>query len=200
MDEPLAIIMSPFHVYLAPVGTAFPLVDDVPSGGWEELGANGIANLGDDGVTITHAQTIVEHTGGGTTGVLKAVRTEEKPTIAFSLADVTPETYARALNGAVVSDIPAASGTPGYQSIPLHQGMNVSTFALLVKGPSPLLAGGYAQFQVPKVYQKATPKPKFSKGGAAMLEFEYAIMEDLDAATENERFGLLVAQDAVALP
>lgn len=208
MAAPYEILATPFEVWLAPVGTAFPTLDEEPdelspsdsNEVWALLGANGADNQGDEGVTVEHQQTLNVFHGGKSTAPLKAWRTEEGLRIAFTLFDVTLEAYAKAINDQTITDNAAASGTAGYREIPLHQGGQVAVFALLARGEnSPYGDGWLAQYEVPKVYQSGNPAPVYRKGQPAGLQFEFMALADLDAATEAERFGRLIVQDAAAL-
>jgi len=196
MGEPYEIIMSPFEVYLAPVSTAFPAINATPASPWVKLGTSGLDNMDEEGVTVSHEQSITQKRTLGSTGPAKVARTEENLTISFSLVDLTLEQYAKALNGVTVSDVAAGADTAGYRSITLRQGRSVSTYALLVRGLSPYGDGYNAQYQVPVCYQSDNPAPVFSKGDAAALKFTFTAIEDPNAATEAARFGTLVAQDA----
>lgn len=197
--QPYEIIMAPFEVFTAPVGEAFPDVDETPTGNWELFGTNGIKNYSEDGVTVTHEQTLEPHRTVGSTGPVKVKRTEESLLIDFVLEDLSLEQYAKVLNNVVVTDTAAGSGTPGHRDITLRQGPAVAEFAVLVRGPSPYADGMIAQYQVPRAYQAANPTPVFSKGEAAGLAVQLAALEDMNAATDEERFGKLVAQDAAAI-
>jgi len=194
--EPYEIIMSPFEVYLAPVGEAFPLIDAVPAGNWALLGTRGKGNIAEDGITVTHNQTLNPHRTSGTTGPVKVVRSEEELLISFLLEDLSLEQYAKVLNNVAVSDTPAGVGTAGFRDITLRQGPDVSAYALLCRGKSPYGDSWNSQYQVPIVYQNDNPAPAFTKSGAAGLQVTLAALEDLSAATDAERFGKLVAQDA----
>lgn len=194
MSEPHDIIISPFTVYIAPVGESFPAIEDTPAGNWAALGDNR-DEQGEDGVTVTHEQTIVQHRGQAT-GPAKVARSEENLMIGFVLHNMTLEKYGKVLNDASVTDTPAGGGAAGYRDIDLHQGHSVSLFALLVRGPSSYGDGWNSQYQVPVCYQSANPAPVFSKGGAAGLSCEFTALEDPNAATEADKFGKLVVQDA----
>jgi hypothetical protein len=196
--EPYEIIMSPFTVYIAPVGESFPDVDETPSGNWATLGTNGLRNQSDDGVTVTHSQTLSEHRNAGSTGPMKVTRQEESLVIGLTLEDLTAEAYAKVLNNQTVTDTAAGSGTPGDRAFPLYQGKDVSTFALLVKGVSPYGDSWAAQYEIPVCYQSANPAPVFTKGEAAALAVEFTALEDPDAASASERFGHYRSQDADA--
>ena len=57
---PFEIIVDPFDVYVAAVGTSFPLVDGSLSA-WTQLGTSGSKSFTEDGVVVTHSQTIDYH-------------------------------------------------------------------------------------------------------------------------------------------
>jgi len=198
--EPYEIIMAPYEVYLAVEGTAFPLIDAVPGAGWVLLGKLGKLNQGEEGITVTHNQNVVYKRTAGSTGPVKAVRNEEDMTVGFLLEDMTLEAYAKALNGVAVTDVPAGVGTAGYREITLRQGHAITVYALLCRGVSPYGDGWNAQYQVPRVIQTDNPAPTYSKGGSAALRVLFTALEDHLAATEEERFGKLVTQDADPLP
>lgn len=191
MAAPFEIIASPFDVWLAPVGTAFPDIGDAPGIAWELLGANGAANYAEEGITVTHEQTVEVFRGLRGTGPVKAFRTSEGLMLGFTLHDLTLESYAKVLNDVTVTDEATV------RHMPLHQGPNVSQFALLCRGASPYDDDEFEmQYEVPKVFQSANPAPVHRKGQPAGLACVFTALEDLEAATEAERFGRLVAQDA----
>lgn len=196
--KPYEIIISPFEVFMAPEGTSFPDVDETPAAPWALLGTNGVKNYSEDGVTVTHEQTVEQHRTLGSTGPMKAKRTEESLMVEFVLEDLSLEQYAKILNNVSVADTPAGAGTPGIRTIPLRQGSDVATFAVLVRGPSAYADGFVSQYQIPRVYQGANPAPAFTKGEAAGLQVQLVALEDPNAASDAERFGLLVMQDAAA--
>jgi hypothetical protein len=197
--EPYEIITAPFNVYVAPVGTAFPDVDEAPGVLWALLGTNGTRSQDEDGVTITHEQTVNEIRAGGSTGPIKAARAEESLVVAFNLMDLSLEAYAAVLNNATVTDTPAGAGAMGTRSIGLSRGFAVNAVALLIRGEDgPYGPGLPIQYEVPRAYEAASAAPQFTKGAAAVLACEWRALEDLDAASDEERFGRLVAADAPA--
>lgn len=198
MAQPYEILAAPLEVWLAAYGEAFPDPGDAsPGGNWELLGVNGADNQGDEGLTIEHQQTINIFRGGKSTAPLKAWRTEEGLRIAVTLFDVSLETYAKAINDATVTDSSPGSSSIGTREVNLHQGSQVAVFALLARGEHSPYGDDWAlQYQVPKVYQSANPAPVYRKGQPAGLAFEFMALADLDAATEDERFGQLIVQDA----
>lgn len=198
--SPWEIVMSPYDVYIAPEGEAMPVVDSTPAGNWALLGTNGKSNYSEDGVTVTHGQTINAHRTLGSLGPVKSARTEEELMVGLVLEDVSMEQYAKVLNDVAVTDTPAASGVAGIREITMRQGEQPAVFALLVKGQGPYGEGWPMQFYIPRCFQNGSPAPVFTKGEAAGLEVEFMALEDLTAATEAERFGKIVAQDADPLP
>ena len=195
--EPFELIASPFEVWLAPVGTTFPDPDEAPSAPWELLGVNGAYDYDSEGITVTHSQTVNAFRGLKGTGPLKAFRTEEDLKLGFMLHDLSLEEYAKIINKAS-TDVTGGSTTAGGTTkiLNLHQGPNIEFFALLARGASPYDDDNLSmQYQVPKVYQSGSPAPVFKKGEPAGLALEFTALEDLDATTEDERFGTLVAQD-----
>src|SRR3990167_8660628 len=113
MATPYEIVAAPLTVWVAPTGTAFPDVDTAPNGSWTKLGTSGDKNYADDGVTVTHEQTIETFTPAGSTAARKAWRTEEGLLVEFVLVDISADQYAKILNDATVTDTGAGAGTPG---------------------------------------------------------------------------------------
>lgn len=197
--EPFEIIGAPFTIWMAPVGTAFPLIDGAPATPWVLIGTNGIRNQADTGVTVSHTQKIDQARPGGTTGPVKAWRSEEDFMISYSLWDLTLEQYLYALNGIAPTTTAAATGTAGFKKTGLSRGVEITQYALLARGESPYIASANAQYEVPRCYQSASPKTVFAKGKPAALDFEWTALEDLTATDDAERFGRLVAQHQLPL-
>jgi hypothetical protein len=188
MAAPYEVITGPLTVYVAPVATAFPAVNAAPGGGWFKLGTNGTKNYDEPGVTVTHDQTVGKFTPAGSTAARKVFRTAEQLLIEFSLADLTIEQYAKIMNDATVT---TTVGPPATKDINLQLGLAVTTFALLARGVSPISDALPAQYQVPIVYQAASPKPVYSKTGVAMLACQFEALDDLALG-----FGKLMIQTA----
>jgi len=195
--EPYEIIGAPYTLWLAPIGTAFPLIDADPAVDWIKVGTNGDRNYSEDGVTVAHSQSFEQARPAGATGPVKAWRTEEDLMIRLSLWDLTLEQYATALNDATITTTAAGSGTAGFKAIGLSQGQEVALYSMLVRGVSPY--GNFnAQYQVPRCYQSGSPEPVFKKGDPAGLDLEFTALEDM-AASATERFGTLVSQHQAPL-
>ena len=196
---PYEIIAAPFTVWFAPVGTAFPTVDGVPAVTWKKVGSSGDLNYFDEGVKVSHAQSMSKFRALGDAGSRKVFRTEEDLSIGLTLADVTLEQYAHALNSNAITAVAASAGVAGYKKIGLSRGFAVATVALLVRGPSPYMDLGNMQYEVPRAAQSGTPEVVYRKNEPAGLALLWEALVDPNAANEFERFGVLRAMTAVAL-
>lgn len=192
--EPFEVVAAPLTVWVGPVGTAFPDVDEAPSGTWFKLGTSGDKNYGDDGVVVTHQQTITPWTPAGSTMPRKVWRTSEGIMIGFTLVDISAPQYAKILNDGSVTQTAAGAGTPGYDSVPLYQGIEVAAFALVARGLSPADEALAAQYQVPIVYQGAEPAVTYNKGTPAGLAIQFTALFDDDSGGVGD----LIVQTAVA--
>ncbi len=200
MPAPLELLAGPITLWLAPVGTAFPLVTGAPPGPWVRIGTSGDASYDEDGVVVSHVQKIDTARAAGTTGPIKAFRTEEDLMISLKLMDISLEQYSVAMNAALVTTVAAAVNVPGTKRMPLMRGGNVVIYALLARGFISAYGDGFVgQYEVPRVFQSDNPKPVFKKGKPMTLDLEFTALEDLSAATPLERFGRLVSQHQVPL-
>lgn len=186
---PYQIIMASAQVYWAPVGEVPPLVNAAtPGGRW--LPVADFDDYDDDGVTITHSSKIETVRGAGTTLIRKASRTEEDCMVSFSIMDQALANFRHAVNLNSLTTIPAASGTPGLERMGGLQGVQVQTMALLVRTLSPKSGdpNSFRQIYIPNCYQSGSPKPKYSKGKAAMLELEFTAMQNPYYTSDLDKF------------
>lgn len=186
-SAPHEILNGPLELYLAPVGTTPPEVDEEPAGPWALVATSGKRNYSEDGLTVNHDQTIEGFRSGGGTGKRKVWRTEEDLKFGVEIADMTLEAYKLALNGNTVES------AAGVKRIGMTQGRNVTEYALVARGSSPYANNARAQYVVPRCYQAGSQEVTYEKGGPAMLQLEFEALEDDDAADESERFGWLEA-------
>jgi hypothetical protein len=187
--EPSSIVIGgPEVVYRAAVGTAFPLLGAAPSASWNQLGVNGNKSYGEDGVTVRHPQTVNRIRPAGSTGPIKAARTDEDCEIEFVLWDLTLEAYAQALSQQAVTD-DGASRVMG-----LYRGFSIPESALLIRGTSPYDDTLTAQYEIPRCYTEGAPEIVYLKGQPAGLQFLFVALVDPDA-DEGEEFGVVRAED-----
>lgn len=178
-------------MYIAPAGTAKPVLTASPSGSWRSLGET------DDGVKIAHTQTIETFTSDQRVGKKKAVRTEEGLTVEANLQDGTLENLADVIGGTVTDTAPG-SGTIGTRSTPLYSGATVDEFAFLFRGVSAY--GDFpAQLYIPRAFFDGDTEQEYKKDTVTLTPITLEALEDLNAATEAERFGIYEMQDAAAL-
>ena len=144
-STPYEIIGAPFEMWVSPVGTAFPAVDEEPQAPWALIGTSGNLNHTQEGITVSHSQSMNFFRASGDCGSRKAFRTDEDLKIALAIADLSLEQYQHALNGNTVSETPASAGVAGTKKIGLSRGFAVATHALLLRGPSPEMADGACQ-------------------------------------------------------
>lgn len=185
-SSPFEILSGACDVWVAPVGTAFPVITATPSGSFFSLGRT------EGGVTVRHTQNLEMLTTDQTIGAIKAIRTEEGMEIELGLAEITLERYAKVMNDVTVT---TAAGPPATKAFFPHKGRCVTRLALLARGDSPYGAFNM-QFEVPVVVQMDEPELEFVKDDKVVLNSTWAALEDLTAATEAERYGRVIAQTA----
>lgn len=199
---PHEIITAPMEVFIAPIGEAFPAINEVPGGNWVLLGTNGDRSYSEDGVTVAHSKTYDKIFTAGGTGPIKATLSQEEVMIRLTLLDMSAEMYSYALNGNTVAIVAAGPGTPGTKTVGLSQSVGrTAEFALLCRGLSPDDETLSMQYEIPRVFDSASAQPVFRKGGSgAALALEFSALEDLNAATEDVRFGRYISQHQAPLP
>jgi hypothetical protein len=193
--QAVEVIVAPLTVWVAPVGTAFPKIDAEPAEAWIKLGANGNKNYEDDGVTVTHDQTLESFRGAGSTGKRKVYRTEENLMVAFTLVDLTAAQYAKILNDATVTTEAAGAEKAGQKYFDLLQGLSVAQFALLARGTSAESADLNAQYDVARCVQSGKPAPVFSKGKVTGLATEWDVLEDDESGFGKHRIQTAAATE-----
>jgi hypothetical protein len=185
---PFVIVAGVCDIYVAPTGSDFPAVDESPGTEWRALGHT------DGGVKVGHAQTIVELRTDQVTAPVKGVRSEESLSITFSLAEVTPENYALALNQAISG--PATDETTGDKVVSLYRGgFGVETVSMLVRGEHLSPEGDFnLQYEVPSCYQSGSPEVDYVKDNKAMLACAFNVIAAeafSGSATDADIFGVL---------
>jgi hypothetical protein len=199
--EPYEIVAGPLTLWLAPVGTAFPLIGVAPPNPWTKVGASGTRNYSEDGVALSHSETLQKARPAGSMGARKVFRQEEDMTITVTLWDNTLEAYTLALGGLAPGTTAAGPGTAGFKKIGLSRGETVKTYALLARGAglSAYGDGLAAQYEVPRCYQSGNANPVYKKGLPVALQLVFDALEHDAAASDDERFGRLIMQHQAPL-
>lgn len=192
---PYEVLGAPAEVYIAPVGTAFPDIDATPAGTWVRLGTDGALNYdAGAGVSANHPQSISSWRSLGAAGVRKRFLTEEDGTYAVTVADLTLEEYAHAIENAVTT-VGAGGGSAGSKWLGLSRPATIPTIALLIRVlESPEIEDGFMQYEIPRAQQMGQPNPIFRRDQPALLAMEWGALIDPDAATEAERLGRVRVQ------
>ena len=198
-QNPVEIVVAPIDVYIAPVGEAFPDVDETPAGNWVLIGTNGKESYAESGVMVDHPQTIDPTRVLGATAPVKFTRSSEDLMVGFTLFDLKPIEYARLLNENAVTSTAAASGTPGHDDVNIYRGLDVAQRALLLRIIASALGLTFeSQYEFPIMVQDGSPQLVYVKNAPVGLQFQFKGVMDL-AAAAGEELGKLVVQDAVAL-
>lgn len=193
MSAPYEIIAAPFSLWIAPVGTAFPVIDAAPAMAWVQVGTSGNLNYTRAGVTVQHPKSSTKFRALGDLGSRKVFMTEEDLIIKIMLADVSLEQYALALNHNAITTTAPAGAVDGFKEIGLSHGATIAQRALLVRGPSPYNEVLNMQYEVPIAVQIGSPELVYQLGEPAAISLEWNALVDSSAATPDERFGRLVA-------
>lgn len=176
---PAEIVAAPLQLYVGAIGATPPLVDTAPATGtWTQVGVSGFTDYDSAGLTVTHSQTVATFTPVGVTAPVAIYRTDEVLEISVTLADISPTTYALALNNVALTTVAATTGVPGESDVSMLQGLVVNTFALLARGVSSVNQSLAAQYWVPMVYQSANPAPVYKKGAPAELALTFSSLLD----------------------
>jgi|CXWL01.1.fsa_nt_gi hypothetical protein len=191
--KPYQLLVGAGTLYIAPSATAKPALDATPSGSWRALGFT------DGGVKFTKTRKRNKLFADQRTGPIGVTQEEEGVMLETNLQDITLENLADVV-GLTVTDIAAGVGTIGYRKVGMYTGSEVSEFAFLFRGKSPYGASMPAQYYVPRGYFDDDVGSEFKKGEKTLIPAKFEVLEDLDTATEAERFGIFEAQDAAALP
>jgi len=172
MAAPEEILAFPLNVYLAAVGSSFPDIDAAPTTPWELLGTSGDLNYDDSGVIVSHGETVFDANVAGSTMSVKRFRTAESLLTKLNLVDLSPEVYAKVMNDAQLTTVAAGVGTAGEKHFSLFRGDQVNSFAVLLRGVSPVDNDLNMQYEVPKAFVSVNGDVTFNKGVLSTLPIE----------------------------
>jgi len=91
MPAPYEVIVGPANVYVAPVGTAFPAVDEEPAVAWQLVGSLGSENYAEAGVLVRSPRNTTPINVLGSTVPRKHVITTTGLEIEFDVIDASAE-------------------------------------------------------------------------------------------------------------
>lgn len=189
---PFEVMGAPHEVLIAPFGTARPdLFAEPDDNVWALVGKSGNRSYAEEGVRVNSPAAYNYFRGYASAAPRKAFRSEEDVMIAVTLADMTLESLVYAFNK-LVTDITDVGVT---RTLGLSRGLGVKTFALLVRGPSPYMDDGVAQFWLPTVCNVSSVDLALRRDNATTYPLEFRAIF-YDDATAGEEMGVYEAQDA----
>ncbi len=188
--SPFELLAGPALVYLAPVGESMPAINAAPGGNWVSLGET------DGGVMVRPMQTVFPIRTDQSINVRKYQRSESSFEVAFNLATLTLENFAKVIDGKSVTDVAADTGVAGYRHLPLGYKVDMKQWAMLVRGPSPYMDANL-QWELKQVVNiAASPEMSHNRTGLTVLACQFAAIKDPNASNDDSAYGRLVAQDA----
>jgi hypothetical protein len=180
--QPFEIVCAPYTLFVAPVGTAPPAIDDEETdfdADWFKLGTSGPQNYDDAGVTVNVNETTDSFTGAASTLAIKAWRTAEEITVGANLADLSIEQFAKILDDAAIVTTAKAHDVAGHKRISLVRGVQVKEFAVLARGLSPYDEALNAQYEFTRAYQSENQAPQYNKA-VAMLAAQFSVLDTIN--------------------
>ncbi len=188
---PHEVMGAPHAVFIAPVGTTrTALTVATPVGPWVEVGKRGNRSFSEEGVRVNSPAAYNYFRGNASAAPLKGFRSEEDVIIAVTLADLTLESLALAFNK-TSTDVTETGIT---RTLGLSRGLGVSTFALMVRGPSPYMDDGIAQFWLPNVMNESSVELQLQRSNATTYPLAFRAIW-YDDATDGEELGVYEAED-----
>ncbi len=185
--SPFELLVGPAKLYLAPVGTTVPDVDDVPASPWVLVGST------DGGQTIKHGGAKTYLRDDDHQGPVKAVTPEEEVVITTKIIGLTLENWARILND--VDDLVSAAGPPSTRTMNLKKGFIPEEYAVLLRGSALSPYGALpGMFVLPRAIFDGEPEVSLVKDEGAGLEIEIHALEDDNQTNDEEKLGWLVVQ------
>ncbi len=196
------IIAGPWDIYIAPVDTARPDIDELVSAvaAWIMLGAQGAKNITEDGIHVFLEDESEIWKGLGSTAGQKKFRTDEAGRVEFELADIRAETLAYYLGSEAdsapsgMTTVAAGAGQAGLKRVSLLRGFDFSECALLMRKADSAYGTAFnTQIWIPRCAQNGNAELVSVKGEPVVLAFSYEFLE-----SPTNGFGMYEAQTAVA--
>jgi hypothetical protein len=189
---PYEVMGAPHSLYIATFGTARPALNVAdPTGvGWTLIGLNGNKSYAEEGVRVNSPAAYNFFRGYGSAAPLKAFRSEEDVMCQVVLADMTLESLALGFNK-LSSGVTEVGIT---RTLGLSRGLGVMTMALLVRGPSPYMDDGIAQFWIPVAANVSAVELALRRDNGTAYGLEFRALYYADA-TAGEEMGVYEAED-----
>lgn len=193
-DSAYEILTGVGEIWIAPVNTPMPTLDQVPTAAsdfWKYVGPS------EGGVKVDFDETINEFSPDTETGAVDAIRSAESAMISANLFEATLENLALTL-AQEVATVDAASGTLGYKEIGMSRGARVTKKAFLFRGGSPY--GDFpGQYYVPNGYVSGKVGLEYTKEGKVAIPTEFHALVDKNALSDAQKFGRILYGHAAAL-
>lgn len=187
---PYEIMGAPHSLYIAPAGMARPAINAAPAVDWVLVGVAGNRSYAEEGVRVNSPAAYNAFRSLGQAAPRKLFRSEEDVNFAVTLADVTLESLSLAFNKLAAN----VTETGITRKLGLARGLGVQTLALLVRGPSPYMDNGFAQWYLPFGANVSSIELAFRRDNATIYPLEFrGIWYDL--AASGEEMGVVEAQD-----
>lgn len=170
-------------VYVAPVGTAFPAVDDAEAAfdaAWFRIGTDGAKSYAEDGVTVRRNVTSEDVRTLGTTLIRKTAITEAGFEVEFNVLDMDPAQVMLAWGGdeTDVTDVVPGAGVPGTSTIVVPTSPTPVRRAVLVRYPmSPEGVEFNTDVHIQDATQVGGGEATIAKGGAMQWQHLWKVLE-----------------------
>lgn len=180
MPAPFEMIIGPAEVYSAPVGEAFPDIEDAPAGNWALVGTLGSKNYTEAGVMVRFPRDFNSIYALGSIMRRKNVITQAGFEVEFDVMDATIEELAAGFGRDEddMTTVAAGGGSAGHKSITLPTSPVPFQRALLVRvAQSPYMEGGNTQFEVFAADQVGNVDSGFSKDSPFTVKHLWSAVE-----------------------
>lgn len=175
------IVVGPANVYVAPLGTEFPDIDEAPDTGWVLVGTGGDLNYGEEGVTLRKNVTSNRIRTLGSTLTRKVAISEMDFQVEYPVVDLSAEEMALAYGTDPddITDTAAGAGVAGTKSFALSTDPVPLERAVLVRvGQSASMGrAGNTDWQIARAAFVGTAETTFNKTTGAAVNHIWEAIE-----------------------
>lgn len=177
-----SIFLGGATVYLAPVGTDFPITDvaTAPAAEWYKVGTLGDKQYSEDGVTFRRNVSVTDVYGLGGTMILKSAISQAGAEVEFSVFDMDPAQMLVAMGGLEtnVTETTAGSGIPGTTEFVVPTSPTPILKAVLVRYPMSSFGPQWVtDIRIQVAMQAGGGEATISKSGAMMFQHIWKALE-----------------------